>query len=331
MSITKLETSPVQGTVRLFACGGAGINIGKKYGGNLPERIGSAKLMTCYIDTSRTNLHDVPDPENVFVLPELDGSGKVRKENHEAISQMIPRILKDYPAGDFNIVIFSASGGTGSVCGPLLIAELLTRGENAIAVVIGSEESVITSTNTFNTLKSLDHIARTKGIPVVMHYTNNDRGVKRSDVDKNAMFVVSSLTVLASRQNKELDSMDVANWLNFTKTTSVPAQLAQLKVYGSCEEVDKLATESFTMAALLLDEDEQQPTHKPEYSCAGYFRPEASMVSNLFFTIETEGLRGVLSHLNTLATEAKEIKAARVEGPSFFSGNEEVSSTGLIL
>lgn len=331
MSITKLDTAPAQGTVRLYCAGGAGINIGKKYGGNLPDRIGSAKLMTCYIDTSKTNLHDVPDPENVFVLPELDGSGKVRKENHEAIAQMVPRILKDYPAGDFNIVVFSASGGTGSVAGPLIVAELLTRGENAIAVVIGSEESVITSTNTFNTLKSLDHIARSKGVPVVMHYTNNDRGIKRSDVDKEAMFVISSLTVLASRQNKELDSMDVANWLNFTKTTSVPAQLAKLNVYGSSEEVDSKATESFTMAALLLDEDEIQPNHKPEYSCAGYFRQEAAMVANLFFTIETEGLRGVLSHLNSLATEAKEIKAARVEGPAFVSGNEEVSSTGLIL
>lgn len=111
MNVFKQNIESQQGAVRIYCAGGAGINIGKKYGGNLPERIGSAKLMTCYIDTSRTNLHDVPDPENVFVLPELDGSGKVRKENHEAISQMIPRILKDYPAGDFNIVIFSASGG----------------------------------------------------------------------------------------------------------------------------------------------------------------------------------------------------------------------------
>lgn len=217
------------------------------------------------------------------------------------------------------------------MAGPLILSELLARGENAIAIVIGSEESVITSTNTFNTLKSLDHIARSRGVPVVMHYSNNDRNVKRSDIDKAAMFVISSLSVLASRQNKELDSMDVANWLNFTKTTSVPAQLAQLKVYSSAEDVDAKATESFTMAALLTDEDDLQPLHKPEYSCAGYLREESGIKTNFFFTIETEGLRSVLSHLNSLATEAKEIKAARVEGPAFVSGNEEVSSTGLIL
>lgn len=332
MSVTKLQSAvPAVGTIRLYCAGGGGINLGKKYGGPLPDYIGSAKVMTTYVDTSKTNLHDVPDAENVFVLPELDGSGKVRKENHEAIAQMVPRILKDHPPADFNLVIFTASGGTGSVAGPLILAELLTRGENTVAIVIGSEESVITSTNTFNTLKSLDHIARSKGKPVVMHYSNNARGTKRSDIDKEAMFVISSLSVLASRQNKELDSMDVANWLNFTKTTSVPAQLALLKVYSEADEVDRLAGEAFTMAALLRDEDEEQPQLKPEYSCAGYYREDAKIATSLFFVVETEGLRGVLNHLNGLATAAQEIKAARVEGPAFVSSKDEVSATGLIL
>lgn len=331
MSKENLSTTQQVGTLRIYGAGGGGINLAKKFGGTLPEHPGAAKLLTAYIDTSRTNLHDVQDPENVFVLPELDGSGKVRRENHEAIAQMIPRILKDHPPADFNVVVFTASGGTGSVAGPLILAELLTRGENAIAVVIGSEESVITSTNTFNTLKSLDHIARTKGVPVVMHYTNNDRSVKRSDVDREAHFVISSLSILASRQNKELDSKDVSNWLNFTKTTSVPAQLAMLKVYSKVEDVDRLATEAFTMSMLLENEDELHPQLKPEYSCTGYYRTDSKIGTNLFFTIETESLRSVLSHLNELASSAQEIKAARIEGPSFTTAKDEVSSTGLIL
>ena len=322
--------SPI-GSIRLYGCGGGGINIVKRYAGPLKSTTGVADIKTTYIDTSRSNLDDDPDHQNIFVLPELDGSGKVRRENHEAIAQQVPRILKDFSPADLNLVIFTASGGTGSVAGPLIISELIERNQNVVAIVIGSDESVITGMNTFNTLKSLDHISRTKGTPVVMHYTQNDRSLKRSDVDKQVMFVISSLAVLASRQNKGLDTKDVANWVNFTRTTSVPSQLALLKVYGDAKEVDQLAGESFTLAALLKSEDEEQPRFKPEYNCDGFYRPGTEMATNLFFTIETHGLRDVLNQLNAVAQNAQETKQARIDGPSFVGRNDEVSSTGLIL
>jgi hypothetical protein len=326
------QNTPV-GVLRIFCCGGGGINIGSKFPANLPARMGIATIKTTFIDTSRTNLSDDTNPEDCYVLEGVDGSGKVRKENHEQIAKEIPRILVKHQPGDFNIVAFTAAGGTGSVAGPLLVAELLERGFPVVAVVIGSEESAITATNTFNTLKSLDHISRSKDKPVVMHYTLNDRSVKRSEVDREAVLVISALTFLASRQNKELDSMDVNNFLNYNKVpyVDIPAQLTLLKVFNKAERVEEEASEAFSLACLLKSEDDLQPDMSPAYSCAGYFRSGTEATQNLFFALETSQLNGILSHLQKNSKSMDENKAARQNGPSFIGANDAVSSTGLIM
>jgi hypothetical protein len=327
MSIQQTEV----GVLRVYGCGGGGINIASKFAGNLPLRAGIADIRTAFVDTSRTNLSDKINPEDCYVLPDLDGSGKVRKENHEAIAKEIPRILIQHQPGDFNIVAFTASGGTGSVAGPLLVAELMERGHNVIAVVIGSEESAITATNTFNTLKSLDHISRSKDKPVLMHYTLNHRDMKRSEVDKEAVFVISALAYLSSRQNKELDTKDITHWMNFNKSTSINAQLSMLKVFNQANLVEEGSPECFSLACLLKSEDEGQPNLVPAYSCAGYYREGVDAPHNLFFAVETRDLNGILSHLQKTSKTLSEHKAARIDGPSFMSNNDQVSATGLIL
>jgi|SRR5690606_18709245 len=317
------------GTMRLYGCGGGGVNIAKNYVNAKKPRPGIAEIFTSFIDTSRSNTVDVPNQDDVFVLPDLDGSGKIRAENHEAIAMMVPKILKDHAPCDLNVVIFTGAGGTGSVAGPLIMAELLRRGQNAVAVVIGSQESAITSDNTFKTLKSLDHISRVGEHPVVMYYLNNDRDVKRSDVDKEATFVISSLAVLGSRQNREMDSKDLSHWINFSKSTSVSSQLAMLKVFDSADQVDAEAPECFSMASLLVNEDETQPKTMPQYSSAGYYRPGTDIENNLFFCIETDSLKPIMAKLGKISEQVEESKNARVEGPSIVSSKDKV--TGMLV
>lgn len=319
------------GVLRIYGCGGGGINIASKFGGNVPPRQGVAEIQTAFIDTSRTNLSGNINQEDCFVLPELDGSGKVRRENHEAIAREIPRILIKHQPGDFNVVVFTGSGGTGSVAGPLLIAELLERGHNVIAIVIGSEESAITATNTFNTLKSLDHISRSKGKPVLMNYTLNSRDLKRSEVDREALLTISALALLCSRQNKELDTKDIDHWINYSKHAGIGAQLSLLKVFNQATAVEDHSPECFSLACLLKSEDEGQPRLVPAYSCAGYYREGTEATNNLFFAVETRDLNPILSHLQKTSKALDEHKAARSDGPAFVSHNDEVSSTGLIL
>lgn len=328
----KAIATPV-GVLHIYSAGGGGINIGSKFDGSLPSRLGVAEIKTTFIDTSRTNLSERTNSSDCYVLEGVDGSGKVRKENHEAIAKEIPRILLQHQPGDFNIVAFTASGGTGSVAGPLLVAELLERGLNVVAIVIGSEESAITATNTFNTLKSLDHISRSKDKPVIMHYTLNNRELKRSEVDREAVFMIAALSFLASRQCKEMDTMDVTNLLNYNKVpyVDIPAQLTLLKVFNTPEAVEEFAPETFSLACLLKSEDDLQPNMSPAYSCAGYFREGVEAPQNLFFALETRELNGILSHLQKNSKVLDEHKAARHTGPSFVDNKDQVSSTGLIM
>ena len=68
--------------VRLYGCGGAGVNIVSNYATRGKEP-GCAELIPSLIDTSASNLRsrEVPE-ESVYQVEGLDGSGKIRSENH---------------------------------------------------------------------------------------------------------------------------------------------------------------------------------------------------------------------------------------------------------
>ena len=97
--------------VRLYGAGGAGINIVSHYTGRQSEP-GCAEIMPALVDTSRSNLKNREMPkDSTYLVEGLDGSGKIRAENHAEISKTIKQILVQIPPTDFNIVVFSASGG----------------------------------------------------------------------------------------------------------------------------------------------------------------------------------------------------------------------------
>ena len=105
-------TATRKGKVMVWACGGCGTNIGmqlEKHRGVSEE--GFAELDIAYLDTSRANMRDIVRSENCFILDGLDGSGKVRAENHGEISDKIKAILQKFKPGDLNVVVSSASGG----------------------------------------------------------------------------------------------------------------------------------------------------------------------------------------------------------------------------
>lgn len=321
------------GEMMIYGAGGGGINVAsmcQEYTASAP---GTSNVRLAYIDTSRSNIPDSARPEQCYLLENLDGSGKVRKENHEKIADEVNRILLAHQPGDMNVVAFTASGGTGSVAGPLLVAELLKRNKLVVCVVIGSDESAITADNTFKTLKSLDHIARSQEKPVVMFYNKNSRNMSRVEVDKRSRFTICALSFLASRQNKELDSMDVTNFLNYNRVpgSDLQPQLTMLQVLSEADEVDRIGADTFSLAMLLKGHEEVQPQIVPVYSAAGYYRENTQAPCNLFFCLETKALSPILGELQKTAATIDEHKQARASGPSFVGANDQVSSTGLIL
>lgn len=99
--------------VQIYACGGMAQNIISTLESSRGQRNpGFASMEPCYIDTSRSNLISKNiSEENVFLLPDTDGSGKVRSTNVTEIQKNVKAILLKFKPRDFNIVVHSGGGG----------------------------------------------------------------------------------------------------------------------------------------------------------------------------------------------------------------------------
>ncbi len=319
-----------QGKIRLFACGGFGTNIGAFFDQQDLQTPGYSQLLPAYIDTSRSNLNKAGiSQENTFILDDVDGSGKVRTENHGDIAKNVRNVLQKFPPMDFNIVLFSGAGGSGSVFGPLILAELLSRGLPVVAIVVGADESTISANNTLKTLKSLEGIAQKQQLPVVMYYRQNEAVTKRSDIDADCQMVIAYLSLLNSKQNDELDSKDIQNWVQFTKTTSAGPRLARLLVtdnLGADEVADPIA-----IASLLGSPDDPSYKTVPEYSTVGYpMNLKAKDLLPKHLVITFDGIPAISKRLNGRIEELETQRSARVNHSALVADGE-ADSSGMVL
>lgn len=322
-------TSVNKGTIRLYGAGGAGINCISVFNDVKPLQ-GCANILTSYIDTSRSNLkHDFRE-EDCFIFKDKDGSGKIRKENHKDISDSIKKILLEQKPGDFNIVVSSASGGSGSVIAPLLVAELLRRGDNVIYCLIGSAECTITATNTLNTLKSLDSIADNLDIPVIVYYQQNDHETPRSQIDKNVRYAIACISNLVSKENTGLDTMDISNWVRFTYSTGIESQLGLLDIFTDIESPNDV-TDPIAIASLYNDPDQPKIKVVPEYSCVGYFPTPTEGYDQLHFVISTDNIKSIYSNIDDVVKRYKERRESRKNKTSLVESGDFITNDNLIL
>lgn len=301
-----------KGKVRLYGCGGAGTNLVKGFYdiAITPEL---ADITVCMLDTSLSNIGRNVDPANYFVIPDVDGSGKIRKENYAEISSMIKQIPLQFKPEDLNIVVMSGSGGSGSVFGPLLVGELLASNANVIAVVVGSYESLIAAENTYKTLLSIDSISKKNKIPAVTAFYNNKDNSLRKDVDAQVVETISLLSILASRRHREMDTADVHSWLRYDRTTTVPAQLALLDITDKLDEVRNIAY-PVSIATLVKDgESTAIGSIGADYQATGYSDPKGPIAEfgELHFVIGVNDVQSLLAEAAAKVAELTERKNAR--------------------
>lgn len=317
------------GTISLYCCGGGGANIGREYvqDGHSGD---VAKISTYFIDTSDSNL-DETTVDKAWLFEDLDGSGKIRNSNDKAIAKAIPNILRKFAPGDLNIVVFTTSGGTGSVSAPLLIKQLLEEGHQVIGVAMGSHESIRAAENTIGTIKTLDAISRHLDTPVVVHFGMNSPTRPRSEVDTEAHLIINGLSLLCSRRNHGLDTADIKSLLQFNISTDVPAQLARIHLFDDREAFEKEMSEPIAAAYLKRDHDDLDPDVFVPYSCEGFMPAILQSNSNLYFGIENKSFADLAKELEALKKEMDVQKKTRSQAVSFASEDDEVSDTGLIF
>lgn len=225
----KVETKMSENVdIKYFGCGGCGINIVKAF----------AKNTNCdyrLIDTSKSN---VDKKDKIEIIQGTgSGSGQVRAANVEAISNYInTKAFEESAPADVNVVVFSFSGGSGSVTAPLLINELHRRNKAVLAIAVMDTDTQKNFENTVNTIKSLENLCgNTKYLPMSIFSNNSEGGrEKANEVILKRMNILHSFFTTDYR---ELDKSDKINWLRPDITLGVPGGIKGLYITDS-ETVD---------------------------------------------------------------------------------------------
>ena len=318
--------------VSIYACGGLGCNLLKALPIVTEQDIGLANVSRYYIDTSMSNLHDLSenDKPNTYLFEGIDGSGKIRKENHELISKSTLSILQEMKPEDFSILISSASGGSGSMISSAILSELLKRNKLVVSIVVGSTNSHIEIENTIKTLKTYDNISAKLNKTIAVHYLENSRSIKREEVDKTALSAVIGFLTLFSGNNAELDTADLKNWLHHDKLNH---QVYSLQFCVS-EEGYHDAGNVVTVATLAKTGVDTYLNPRPAYQCVGYINEKA--ISPLFseilhVTLSSDLIDKTNRQLNEMFNETETHLKSIVKRNSLVSETDIVSDNGSIL
>ncbi len=337
-------------SLTVYGCGGCGGNIVQHFV-DIPDDHDKPlfpKTTLTMLDTSDSNLAKTGKKINHFIVPGLEGAGKHRTRAYEGVESQIMGILNDHKPSPFNIVVFSGSGGSGSVIGPLITAELLRRGLATIAVVVGSTTSAIETDNTHKTLRSLQSMAtsnKTGGRPICMVYLENDTTRKtaeyagaRTQIDLRIAEVIRQLAMLFGGMHRELDRTDLNNWLNWRPAfPDIPAQLVEILVFkeDALETTEAYKGMVIGTASVVNGDDDPIPDLDQPYSCVGYYteltKSFAEGIPNHYYLITAMRIHGIFRKLEERLAAYKvaknELMAADMAG-GMISGDKD---TGIVL
>lgn len=322
-----------ENTIAVYGAGGFGINIANQFQRFVGRKDpGFAKIVPYFIDTSKSNLLESV-PENTYLVEGLDGSGKLRNSNYAIIAEKSKEILHKFRPADVNIVVHSGGGGSGSVIGPVLASELLARGETVIVLIGGSTSSRIETENTKKTLQSYEMISQKRDKPVICFYRENTKDTPRGVVDNQMQVAVVVLAAIFSGANRELESADLGNWINYNKVTSYSPKLNMLEFHSNTVKLGK--NQSLISLATLTDDNHSSDIDVPvEYQCVGYVGEKAKDAISMEMPIHACIVGGVFNQtvadLEEKVAVFDELRAVVVE-KSIIKSSSSSTNDGLIL
>lgn len=326
------------GKVRIYACGGCGINAARGWNKNIKDSLREVagrgvigELVVTYVDTSEANLDGDEDRDQVYLLAGIDGSGKVRATNHEEIGKIIKPLVLQHPAEDLNIVVFSGSGGSGSVIGPLVMRELLQREARVIGILVGSAESVIAINNTNNTLKSLDNIARKNGQPVVVAFEHNESTADRPMVDARVRATIGSLLIMAGPHIRELDTEDVTNWLQYHKVSKIAPQLSLLDIVPDSTTLPEGIADPISIASVINTPEQALSGVTPDYLTEGYQTKSDNVESFYHYVITIDPIPRIAQKMAEAKARVDERIAARKKQDTIVRGDDHATDDDMII
>ncbi len=240
-------------TLRVYACGGAGINIGALW-----KNTGRSQFLSeaqfIGLDTSKNNQPD----DNAFEVEHMEGArggGKDRGENIKPAPDFVRSALSIHKPGDFNIVLFGAAGASGGVLGPLILRELLDKNIPVVAFVIGDTTSQKEIGNTVNCWRSIDNQRKSLDADIVFDYVLNSTYATRGEANKTIVNRLDLLSVFLTDSHEEADYQDIRNALRVSRVTSVAPSLQKINFFDSNADLKKVEGNPVACISLYRDRD----------------------------------------------------------------------------
>lgn len=323
-------------TIAVYACGGLASNQAPKLHAafqDTPE--GFANIELYAIDTSDSNFQNLPQGTKTYLIPNKDGSGQKRNLNSSSIMERVKEITRNFKPADLNIVISSASGGSGSVLAPLIARELVNSKFPVVIITVGDLSTRKFAENTIGTLRSYENFTKTPDArPFVMAYFENKGAQSRKEVDAQIIKLVADLSCLFSGQNAELDSQDLFHWLNYQDVTDGRVQLANLSVLHDGETLDEETYGGPIAVATLSQHHENTDYPVPvDYHTVGLTAPGVYHEDAVTHFVITDGyFDKVIARMQKQIEDIDELKATRVQRQSLVTQDSNVDDeTGLVF
>ena len=222
---------------------------------------------------------------------------------------------------------------SGSVAAPVIVSELLAREELTIIVMVGSTGSRIETENTLKTLKSYEMISKKRECPVIVAYRENSPEKPRSSVDAEVQTLILTIAAMFSGSNKELDSSDLRNFINYHKVTSYTPKLSQLDFFSKDIHLGK-GQSLVTVASLMDNETSHEITIPTEYQATGFLPDVAKSFISVALPIHACIIAGFFNQVvDRLDNKLKVFDEARsvVIEKSIISDNTKSTDEGLVL
>lgn len=254
---------------KAFGCGGCGIDIVNRYN---VEGIFRDSFDLLGLDTSEANVDDVTNIKVEFV-PGAIGSGSDQSKNVGRYGSFLQKILTQYEPGNINLLVYSASGGTGSSMGPILHRALLEKDIPVISIVIGDSSTITEATNTVSALLNLNSHTETNS-PVIFSYFENTIDNTHGAVNSAVIGFIDSLRIMLGGENKRIDQTDIYHLFFYNKVVKASPVLSRLEIISG-EEAEFYNSNAVAAISLYDHEDNiRQVFPQLLYRKAGIFGDE---------------------------------------------------------
>ena len=208
------------------------------------------------IDGSDSDIRDRDFPkENIWLVPGTDGAGKIRGAQAPVYEEFINQNYSRLPEADLYILVYTVSGGTGSVMGPRLARNLTENDQNVINAVMCTSGSHVDSKNTMNTMRGLgNHVKKLQKPIFLSFFDQEDHTLEQADLAVCDM--VMELNQISSFENSGLDTSDIHSFFNYP-IHGLPPQLTLVERFTDPEKL----TEEYgrILTTLSLSEDKHLP------------------------------------------------------------------------